>query len=337
MPNLPHLPKKMLLELTGYAASLPQHRLSRTHPYVSSARRVLAYFAETFGIKSAKKIVPRMCSRYVNDRPRLKPSSIATEFKRLRKFLRFLEEHDLKMPVLSSRMMFKAPIVHVGAPFVLTEAEFTNIFKRTHWFVEGNRIEFTRNDGQKDTTLCKGWLSGGFPLMLTLGVNLGLRPYEAVMLSWDELKIDHRTPHLQIADNGIRKPKTLDSTRKLALSEELVKLITTYRDNHLEARAKYLFALPSETAPCGWRHPQYCLLWKVLRQEFELPNLNARFMRRNFCTTIAHATKDPYIAIKSTRHSTPRPLKHYVDRGRNDIIDPRTGKSIDRHNPHDKE
>ena len=299
----------------------------RKHPYLSAAELVLRWLCSEFDVTSWKDVLPSRVQAFVRAHDSLKPATVQTYVKALRKWLRWHERDDISAPILSSRLRGLCPAVETDDPFVVEDDVWRYILHRARWVFAGSTALKCHQGKRYRVASMAHWRPGGFYLWLVLGSELGLRPWELAFLRRDEVHLDAAVPHVQLINHEARGMKTPLAGTRLALSAALVDELRSYLDQHLPG--DLLFAVRSRKSPSGWKPPYYDQVWLALREETGLP-LNGRIVRRRHATNTAAANPNMFEVIRATRHARVETLaKHYLQRHGGKVIDPKTGRMID--------
>lgn len=322
------LPSWVMEDLAAWAAvDLPAYKQRREHPLLSHAKLVLVWIAARYPIAHWHELRVSMVQAWLAAHPNLKPSTLHSYVKAVRKWLRWHERDEIDKPILSARLQGVCPQARLDDPFVVDEDTWQRILQRAHWVYAGSTGLRCTLGGRRRVAFMGDWQRGGFVLWLTLGAELGLRPWELAFLRRDELHLDTRNgrvPHIRLLDHEARNRKTVFAGTRLQLSADLVDALCRYL---ARLDGDYLFARPSDRSPSGWRAPNYDQIWKALREEFDLP-VNGRIIRRRHATCTAARNPNLFEVSKATRHARLDTLRHYLQRTGGAVVDPKTGKLV---------
>jgi hypothetical protein len=318
------LPKWLAEDLTAWAAvDVPAYKQREKHPLLSHCTRLLSWLYLHHPFNEWSEIRPGHVQAFIQAHPDLKASTVHSYVKALRKWLRWHERDEVDKPILSARLKGICPKRDTDDPFVPDEATWNRLLQRTHWIFAGSSALKLTLGSRRRVAFMGDWRKQGFHLFCRLGAELGLRPWETAFLHAEEIHLNARPPHIRLQDRPTRGRKTALAGTPLRLPDSLASCLAAYMKDLPEHG--YLFALPCEKTPCGFRAPHYDQIWAALREEFGLP-LNARMLRRLFATRLA-GKADLFDVIRATRHNNVETLlRHYLQRHGGSVVDPQTGK-----------
>lgn len=317
------LPRWLTEDLASWArADLPPFPYRATHPHVSRAKHVLVWICDRHELQAWHSIKPSWIQKFCADHPELKASTLASYLKSLRRWLRWHERDEPEIPALSPRLTRITPRGQHSDPDVLDEQQTQLLLQRARWIHAGSKVLCYSCGERLKRAWMNDWRPGAFRLFCLLGLEMGLRPWEAALLSWDELQIEGAQPFLQLKPNGLRPLKTPLAGTKLAITPAVHHALLEYRQ---VCDCPYLFAVPDEKSANGWRPPNYDTIWKALREELGAPGLNARTLRRTFATNLSRRVPNLFQVAAATRHIRLQTLQHYVQLAGGDLVDPRNG------------
>lgn len=325
----------MLADLAEWSRlDLRPRKYRRKHPYLSAAELVLRWLTSSFDVACWRDVLPKHVQAFVRAHETLKPATLQSYVKALRKWLRWHERDEINAPILSSRMRGICPAVETDDPFVVEEEVWRYILHRSRWVYAGSTALKCQQGKRHRVASMAHWRPGGFYLWLMLGSELGLRPWELAFLRRDEIHLDARVPHVMLINHAARDTKTALAGTRLKLTAELADELRAYLDQPLPGdttavRHGMLFAVRCKKAPSGYKPPYYDQVWLALRQETGLP-LNGRIVRRRHATATAARNPNMFEVIRATRHARVETLvKHYLQRHGGKVIDPATGKMVE--------
>jgi hypothetical protein len=305
---------------------LPAYRHRDKHPMLSRAIRVLGWINQHYQLTRWTDLRPSMIQAFIQAHPDLEAATHHSYVKAIRRWLRWHERDDFDAPVISARLQGICPKTTTDEPFVVDEDTWRHLLHRARWVFKGSTaVRCTQ--GKRDRIAFMGhWRPGGFYLWLTLGSELGLRPWELAFLHRDEIHLDVKPAHIRLIDHTARARKTPLAGTPLKLSPCVQRELADYMAAN---PGPMVFAVPSATTPSGWEPPNYDQVWAAFRAEFGLPNLNGRVVRRRHATRLASTQPNVFDAIKATRHARLDTLRHYLQRHGGHVIDPATGKAVE--------
>lgn len=329
------LPPSIQAELANWCShDLPPKPYRHRHPYLSRVERVLRWICSNYELTTWKDIRPSQVQAFVRAHDHLKPASLQSYVKGLRRWLRWHERDDFGAPIISTRLTGICPPVETDDPFVVEDSVWRYLLHRSRWVYAGSTALWCHIGGRHRVASMNHWRRGGFYLWLTLGSQLGLRPWELAFLRVDEIHLTPATvngkqppPHVALLNHQARARKTPLAGTKLLLQPGLVNELAAYLDNDLPGGM--LFAVKNSSWPSGWQPPHYDQIWRALREETGLP-LNGYIVRRRHATRTVGNASSLFDAIRATRHARIETLlKHYVQRHGGRVVDPATGRLID--------
>lgn len=272
-------------------------------------------------------IKPNVLREYVAirrfDTPRgvpLRPATIKREMQDMSNFLRFCEQEFSTGPIRSD-ICNLAPAAQWTNPKALDDIEADWLVARAAEVDRNARLYFTRGVSRRKA-VSRDWPPMAFLCVVQLGIELGLRPGEALFAHRDEISLGAR-PVWSPKDLPARRLKNDLASTPLCIPPRLADTLREFV--RLHDPKGYLFALPDSTEPGGHRQPYYDQIWRALAQEAALPGLNFHWLRHTFCTRVAN--RDDLTmqqVLELTRHLSPTTLQRYYKR--RDPIDPVTGK-----------
>lgn len=322
------LPAWLEADLATWArADLPPYPYRTTHPHVSRARNILAGILEHQQLNRWCDVLPSSVQLFLRSQSTLKPGTLNSYLKSLRRWLRWHERDEQTVPRVSPRLAGLAPRDQQRDPEILTPAQRDRLLDRCEWVFAGSTaIRFTLPSGKQKRACMTDWPRGAFKLFVRLCLKMGFRPWEAALLSWPEVQLDIEQPLIRLIGHELRPLKTPMAGTRLLVPEPLLPALVEYRER---CSAPYLFAVRCDRSANGWRPPNYDTIWRALREELELPGLNARTLRRTFATELARRTPNLFDVAAATRHVRVQTLQHYVQLAGGGVIDPKTGRRIE--------
>jgi len=329
MPEPESLPSQLSASLAEWsAADLPAFRWRVTHPYVSRALHVLRWIcAANPGLNDWRRIKPSMVQLYCRAHGHLKPATLRSYVKALRRWLRWLQRDDFQAPDIAGRLRSITPPETMPEPKVPDQVVIDELLSFAWQIYSGSRaLYFTRPDGRRCLANMTHWAPGGFRLLLRLGLELGLRPWEAALLRWDEFDLRANPPRLQLRGHELRPLKTAFAATPLLVCPDLRAETLAYQGDVHRQRPVYPFAVADGRG--SFKPPHYDSIWRALRQRFGLPWLNARALRRKFATDVRSQTPSIFDLATATRHVRLDTLNHYVSRSQGGVVDPKNGSVV---------
>ncbi len=321
------IPMWLANDLQQWASlDLPAYRHRDKHPMHSRAIRVLSWIMANYPVERWTDFRPSMIQAFIQAHPDLEAATHHSYVKAIRRWLRWHERDDFTAPVISARLQGICPKTTTDEPFVVDEGTWERLLHRARWVFKGSTaIRYSQGKRQR-IAFMGHWRPGAFYLWLILGSDLGLRPWELAFLHRDEIHLDAKPAHIRLIDHEARARKTPLAGTPLAISPNVQAELADYMAGN---PSPMLFAIRSATAPCGWEPPNYDQIWGAFREEFGMPELNGRVVRRRHATRLAATQPNVFDAIKATRHARLDTLRHYLQRHGGHVIDPATGKPVE--------
>lgn len=313
-------------DISAWASlDLPYYPQRRKHPIQSRAELVLFWIDDLHDLRQWQDFRPFMLADFMRHHQRLQASTLQAYGKAVRRWLRWHERNDVTAPILSTRCAGLAPKNTSADPFIPDASTWTRLLHRSRWIHRGSR-SLSYTVGNRTRVPCMAdWPHGAFTLWLLLGSELGLRPWELAFLHRSELERSGAHFTVKLKNHEARSRKTPLAGTPLLVPAPTSVLLAKHLD---ENPGEYLFAIPSDNAPSGWRPPNYDQIWAALRQEFGSAELNGRILRRMHATAVSRANPNILEVATATRHVRLDTLRHYVQRHGVRVIDPSTGKSF---------